>query len=96
MEFVRVSGLEPGQSELFEAWAQVFIDAALADNGESDERSATDLREMERNPDVGRRLMAVLDEGRVVERGKTLRVFADPQHDVTRRLIQNYNNEYRR
>ena len=66
MEVVRVSGLEPDQSELFEAWAQVFIDAALADNGESDERSATDLREMERNPDVGRRLMAVLDEGRVV------------------------------
>ena len=30
---------------------------------------ATDLREMERNPDVGRRLMAVLDEGRVAEEG---------------------------
>ena len=47
MEFVRVSGLDPRQGELFEQWAQVFIDAAMADNGESDERSATDLRAME-------------------------------------------------
>ncbi|QCG48394.1 peptide ABC transporter ATP-binding protein [Aeromonas schubertii] len=38
----------------------------------------------------------VMHEGRIVERGKTLRVFADPQHDVTKRLIQNYDNEYRR
>lgn len=66
MEFVRISGLEPAQAELFEQWAQVFIDAAVADNGEHDERSATDLRQMERNPSVERRLMAVVDEGRVV------------------------------
>ncbi|MDO2948852.1 peptide ABC transporter ATP-binding protein [Aeromonas simiae] len=38
----------------------------------------------------------VMHEGRVVERGKTLQVFTDPQHDVTKRLISNYDNEYRR
>jgi cationic peptide transport system ATP-binding protein len=37
----------------------------------------------------------VMHEGRGGAR-QDLRVFADPQHDVTRRLIQNYNNEYRR
>ncbi len=66
MEFVRVSGLDPAQGELFEQWAQVFIDAAMADNWESDERSATDLRAMELNPAVGRRLLAIVDAGRVV------------------------------
>ena len=66
MEFVRISGLEPEQTDVFEQWAHVFIDAALADNGESDERSATDLRQMERNPSVERQLMAVIDDGRVV------------------------------
>lgn len=65
MEFVRFSGLEPAQTKMFEQWAQVFIDAAVADNGEHDERSATDLRQMERNPSVERRLMAVVEEGRV-------------------------------
>ncbi|MGE6108615.1 ATP-binding cassette domain-containing protein [Aeromonas sobria] len=38
----------------------------------------------------------VMHDGQVVERGKTLKVFADPQHEVTKKLIQNYNNEYRR
>jgi cationic peptide transport system ATP-binding protein len=38
----------------------------------------------------------VMHDGQVVERGKTLKVFADPQHGVTKKLIQNYNNEYRR
>ncbi|EOD54342.1 peptide ABC transporter ATP-binding protein [Aeromonas molluscorum] len=38
----------------------------------------------------------VMHDGQVVERGKTLKVFADPQHTVTKKLIQNYNNEYRR
>lgn len=66
MEFVRISGLEPEQTDVFEQWAHVFIDAALADNGESDERSATDLRQMERNPSVERQLMAVIDDGRVM------------------------------
>jgi cationic peptide transport system ATP-binding protein len=38
----------------------------------------------------------IMHQGRVVEAGNTQEVFASPQHDVTKRLIQSYGHEYRR
>jgi GNAT superfamily N-acetyltransferase len=66
MEFVRVSGLEPSQTALFEEWAQVFITSAVADRGDHDERSADDLRVMEGNEEFARQFLAAVEDDRVV------------------------------
>ncbi len=38
----------------------------------------------------------IMHQGEAVENGLTREVFAQPQHDITRRLIQSYEHEYRR
>ena len=37
----------------------------------------------------------IMHQGEVVESGLTSEVFVNPQHDVTKRLIQNHGHEYR-
>ena len=38
----------------------------------------------------------IMHQGEIVESGLTSEVFSNPQHDVTKRLIQNHGHEYRR
>lgn len=63
MEIVRVSGLEPSQADVFTQWTQVFRDAVTADLGDHDERSADELRAMERSPNFRRLFLAAIEDG---------------------------------
>ena len=38
----------------------------------------------------------IMHQGRAVETGNTNEVFANPQHEITKRLISSYGHEYRR
>lgn len=38
----------------------------------------------------------IMDQGKMIESGLTREVFANPQHEITKRLLQSYIHEYRR
>lgn len=38
----------------------------------------------------------IMHQGKMIESGPTKEVFANPQQEITKRLIQSYGHEYRR